>query len=317
MPLPLLHPRALRPGDSVALISPAGPIDSSETLEMCRGALEKLGYKVHVGQSAGEKFDYLAGTDEQRLADLNEALRRRDIRGIFCTRGGYGAGRLIDRTDYDAARDDPKVFAGFSDITMLHGALAAGAGWTTLHGPTVGYAYVLEGKTTEASRVLLNRAISSTEPLGSIKAAMDWRDPWTIRPGRAKGPLIGGCLSVFVGLLGSDHCPDPEGAILVVEDLDEDTYRLDRYFTHLQTTGFLDRIAGLVLGQFVECEPKPDSGRRPCREVLERCVRHLNVPVLGNFPLGHCPHNASLPFGCEAELDATSGDLVVLESYAT
>lgn len=316
MPLSLLHPRALQAGDTVALISPAGPIDSAQTLEASKVALEKLGFNVWVGPSAGARFDYLAGSDDQRLADLNEALRRRDIRGIFCTRGGYGAGRLVERIDYDAARDDPKVFAGFSDITMLHGALAAGAGWTTLHAPTVAYAYVNEGKTTEPSRALLNRAITSTEPLGSIREAMNWRDPWVLRPGRAKGPLIGGCLSVFVGLLGSDHCPDPEGAILVLEDLDEDTYRLDRYFTHLQTTGFLSKVAGVVLGQFVECEPDPASGRRPSREVIERCLKHLEVPVLGNFCVGHCPHNASLPFGCEAELDATGGDLVVLENYA-
>lgn len=316
MPLKPLHPRALVPGDTVALISPSGPIDKIETLEASRRALEALGYNVHMGAAAGAKFDYLAGTDEQRLADLNDALRRRDIRGIFCTRGGYGAGRIIERIDYEAAREDPKVFAGFSDITMLHGALASGAGWTTLHAPTVAYAYVMDGKTTEPSRVLLNRAISSREPLGSIREAMDWRTPWTLRPGRVAGPLIGGCLSVFVGLLGTEHCPDPEGAILFLEDLDEETYRLDRYFTHLQTTGFLSALAGVVLGQFVDCEPSADSGRRPSKEVIERCLKHLNVPVLGNFCAGHCPHNATLPMGCMAELDATGGDLIITESYA-
>jgi muramoyltetrapeptide carboxypeptidase len=287
---------------------------SADRLQKCRAALEGLGFRVWVGPNAGKKMDYLGGTDEERAADLNAALSNPEVRGIFCSRGGYGAGRILNDLDYDAARHDVKLFAGFSDITAFHGALGTIAGWSTLHAPTVAYAFVTEGDTTELARKVLVHSITSTEPLGSIRKAMEWTDGQALISGKAEGPLVGGCLSVLVTLLGTPHLPDPRGSILFLEDTGEHPYRLDRYLTHLRMSGFLDAVAGVVLGQFTDCSPEGSSGSDPADVVIARCLKGLNRPVLVNFPVGHTPHNTSLPLGCFARLDAHAADLVVEEA---
>ncbi len=310
----LKHPSPLKRGDLVALISPSGPMPSAERLEGCRKALEALGLRVWVGPSAGNRMDYLGGTDEERAADFNAALRNPEIRGIFCSRGGYGAGRILNDLDYAAARADNKLFAGFSDITAFHGAFSTMVGLSTLHAPTIAYAFVTDGDTTDLARKVLVHSITSTEPLGSIRKAMEWADGNALVGGKARGHLVGGCLSVLVTLLGTPHCPDPKGGILFLEDTGEQPYRLDRYLTQLRMSGFLGELNGIVLGQFTDCSPEGSSGRDDADTVIERCLRDLKIPILRNFPIGHTPHNVSLPMGCMATLDADACDLIVEEA---
>jgi muramoyltetrapeptide carboxypeptidase len=223
---------------------------------------------------------------------------------------------LLSAIDYDALKKDPKVFIGFSDITSLHGAFLTKSGVTTLHGPTVATAYVYEDQIiTPESDGVLRHVISQAEPLGSLRDRMKWDDGVVYKPGKAKGRLIGGNLSVFAGLLGTPYCPDPKGCILILEETGEEPYKLDRYLTQLINAGWTEQLSGMVLGQFSDAEPSVET-RDKVDVVVPRLLQSLNLPILGNFPFGHVPHNATLPFGCEAELDSQGVDLIVTESYA-
>ncbi len=311
-----LHPPCLRPGDEVALISPSGPLASPEVARQSAKALENLGFKVRLGKHAAGRFDYLAGTAEQRLEDLNAALNDDGIKAVFCTRGGYGAPHLLKGVDYGAAKRSPKIFAGYSDISALHAAFLTQAGLCTLHAPMIAGSYVAEKtKITEVSHAVHMHSLTEPEPIGSIRKAMDWRDPWIMRKGKATGLLIGGNLAVMGGLVGTPYFPNPDGAILFIEDIGEEPYRLDRFVTQMDLAGILERLSGIILGQFTDCK-SDDPKRGTVEEMLERTLAGVDVPIIGNFPTGHVPVNASLPLGCQVELDADGGDVVFVEAFA-
>jgi len=311
-----IHPPRLHSGDTVALVSPAGPVPSPDVVGKCAAALENLGFRVRAGANAGNRMDYLAGTDEERAADLNAALRDPEVRAVFCTRGGYGSGRLLRMVDYDALRAKPKIVAGFSDITSLHCAFLAKSAVATLHSATIASAYVYDSSKLDAdSHKVHMHMLTSGEPLGSIRDAMRWTDPWILRKGRARGRLVGGNASVFAATIGTPWFPKCDGAILFLEDIGEEPYRLDRMINQLDHAGVLDAVRGVILGQFTDCETK-DPQRGTCAEMLERVFARLRVPIIGNFPAGHVPRNAALPIGCEVEVDADGGDVKIVEAFA-
>ncbi|MBX3728228.1 MAG: LD-carboxypeptidase [Candidatus Sumerlaeia bacterium] len=308
------HPRALKPGDLVALVSPSGPVASPEIVDKCRAVLEEYGLRVWTGPSAHKFTDYLAGSDEERAADLNAAFRNPQVRGIFCTRGGYGAGRLLRRIDWGALRADPKLFAGFSDLTAVHAAIACECGLTSFHSATLASAFVNEGdKLTPESRTVYEKQVFGTEAIGSIRTAMNWADPWVLRGGRAEGVLVGGNLSVFAANVGTRWMPEPDDKIVFLEDVGEEPYRLDRYVNQLDMSGWLGRVRGIILGQFTNAEPTHPK-REKVDVVLPRLLSELRVPILGNFPAGHVPRHAGLPLGCRVVLDADGGDVVLEEA---
>ncbi|MDK2971282.1 MAG: muramoyltetrapeptide carboxypeptidase [Candidatus Sumerlaeota bacterium] len=312
--MPIVHPAPLQPGDRVALVSPSGPVPEPIVVDQCREVLEKMGYSVWVGPSAHKFTDYLAGWDEERAADLNQAFRDREIRAVFCTRGGYGAGRLLRMLDYEAMRRNPKIFAGFSDLTAVHAALAKQCNLATFHSTTLAAAFVYESDplTPEAREVYMKQIVS-TEPVGSIREAMNWTDPIVYHGGKAEGTLVGGNLSVFGANVGTPYLPDPEGKILFLEDVGEEPYRLDRYVNQLDMSGYLGRVRGVILGQFTDAEPS-NPKREKIDVVMPRLLAHLKVPVLANFPAGHVGRNAGLPLGCRVVLDADGGDVVLEEA---
>ncbi|MCB2154532.1 LD-carboxypeptidase [bacterium] len=309
------RPPALQSGDRVALVSPAGPLQSEDELQKCIAAIENLGFEVECGAHVRGRIDYLAGSDDERGGDLQQAFDSPDIRGIFCVRGGYGSGRLLSKLDFSVLQKQPKIFAGFSDLTSLHGALGRKARMATLHTPTIATALVNE-PLDERSRDLMVRILTSPEPVGSLADAMEWREPWVIRGGHAEGTLIGGNLTVFTTLLGTPYIPSPEGKILFLEDVGEEPYRLDRAINHLVQSGYLSRVRGIVLGQFTNCESEHATRDKP-EVVLERCLAPLGIPVLGGVPCGHGRPCASLPFGCRVVMEATRGDLLLKEALVT
>ena len=312
----LIHPPRLNKGDRVALISPSGPVPTPESVDECAAELQRQGYEVWVGNAAKNKLDYVAGTPAERVADLNHALRDPDIRGIFCTRGGYGAIHLVRELDYEAFKNDPKVFAGFSDITALHGSFLSHSAVTTLHAATFASAFITEGqKLVPEARDAYFKLITTAEPLGSVREAMNWKEPWTLQGGKARGRLIGGNLAVFASLIGTSFCPAPDGGILFLEDVGEEGYKIDRMLMQLITSGYLDRVEGIVLGQFTNSDPSVE-GRDKVDTVIPRVLEEVNKPILANFPIGHVPINVPLPIGLEAELDADGGDLIVTEAFA-
>lgn len=297
-----LYPSALRPGDAIALVSPAGPVPADK-LESAVEVLKSWGLRPRVYPHALDRHSFFAGTDENRLADLNAALRDPDIRGVFCNRGGYGMQRIVQQVDFAAVRRDPKVVIGFSDITALHTALWTQAGVASVHGPV----------TTQLSRGepfirSIRHALMSAEP---VRIEADAAEPnYSVRTGGcAHGRLLGGNLTLLTTSIGTPFMPDLRGAILLIEDVSEAAYRVDRMLTQLGNCGILQGLAGVAVGQF--SEPSSGGGTITPVDVLRERLCSLGIPVLGGLPIGHGENNIAVPLGTEATLDAGCGTLLV------
>ncbi|WP_116800476.1 LD-carboxypeptidase [Pseudomonas syringae] len=297
-----LHPRALRPGDAVALVSPAGPVDPGK-IQAAVAVLEGWGLRPRVYPHALGSYSFYSGTDEQRLADLNAALADPEIRAVLCTRGGYGVQRIVQQVDMDAVRRDPKLVTGFSDITALHGALWNHARLATIHGPV---ASQLERGGLFVSG--MRHVLMSTEPV-LLKADAASPTARVRTAGSAQGLLLGGNLCILDTSVGTPFMPDLSGAILLIEEVNEPAYRVDRMLTHLGNCGILASLAGIAVGEFT---PAANTGRTisPADVLLER-LGSLGIPVLGGLPVGHGDLNQAVPLGTQAILDADAGTLLV------
>lgn len=302
---PSLNPHVLRAGDAVALVTPAGPVAEARVQAAVR-ELTAWGLKPRIYPHALDAEHYLAGSDANRAADLNDALADPDIRAVLCNRGGYGVQRIIEHLDYDAVRRDPKLVVGFSDITALHAALWSRAGLVTVHGPV---AAQLERGGLFAST--LKHALMSTEPM--VVLADQTEPTFSVRTsGVAKGTLLGGNLSILSTCVGTPFMPNLEGAILLIEDVGELAYRVDRLLTHLGNCGILKQLAGIAVGQFSE----PGNGNNAIRppEVLMERLGGLGIPVLGGLSIGHGDRNHAVALGSHAILDADAGKLTVVSA---
>jgi muramoyltetrapeptide carboxypeptidase len=303
----MIRPRRLEPGDLVALVAPAGPVTEAQAADTA-AVLTTWGLRTHRGRHAlGRRF-FLSGTDDERRSDLEASLRDPEVRGVLCLRGGYGTQRIVDRLDYDAVRADPKVVIGFSDVTALHLALWHEARLATVHGPTL-----LDDD--PASTATVRRALMTAAPV-TVTAARSTvppdftADPADVavsslvhRAGQAYGTLLGGNLTLLAATAGTRHQPDLAGAILLIEEVNEAAYRVDRMIVQLERSGCLDGLAGVVVGSFTAC---PDAGR-----VLAEHLNDRGVPVLAGLPIGHGPTRIAVPLGVPAHLDADTGTLTV------
>lgn len=305
--------RALRPGDLVGVVAPSGPVPD-EALAAGVKLLEGWGFRVHVAPSVLARRGYLAGSDEARARDFNDLWANPDVAGILCARGGYGAMRILDRIDWSMVRERPKFFCGFSDITALHLALEQRAGLVTFHGPMV----AAFGAGEAYNEAELRRAITERRPLGTIpwpEAGEGAPVPLTVRPGVAEGRLIGGNLTLLCALMGTPWEPNLAGRLLMIEEVDEAPYRVDRMLQQLLLAGKLQQVKGVIFGDSPSCLRGPEG--KPSLsllEVLEDLLGPLGVPVLYGFPSGHTGYRATLPLGVEARLDARGGSLTFLES---
>ncbi len=285
----MLLPRRLRPGDRVRLLSPASPVRGA-ALRAGLATLRALDLRVTVDvPSGGSSAAYLAGGDDERAAALNAAFRDPETRAIFCARGGYGTARLLPLLDEKAVTRDPKAVVGFSDITGLLAGLYRRCGLVGFHGPV---ATTFSGDPAERDRIA-GLLFSDSVPALSAPGAR------ALQPGTARGPLVGGNLSVFCGLLGTPFFPSADGSLLFLEDVGEPLYKIDRLLTQLRLAGAFDRIAGLALGSWTDCGPVGDLEAL----VLERLNRP-DVPVLTGLPAGHGSENHPFPLGLPAVLDA-------------
>ncbi|HET9294733.1 MAG TPA: LD-carboxypeptidase, partial [Gemmatimonadales bacterium] len=308
-------PPALKPGHHVALVAPAGPLlerdDLSRGQELCRA----LGFEPVLGANAGRRYGYLAGTDEERLADLNAALADPGIDAVWCLRGGYGLTRILDRVDFGALRQRPKAVIGFSDVTALLLALHRESGVVTFHGP------MARSPLTPFSRYHFDRVLTAVNPpgrLGRIAPPADVLVPKQGRivglvPGTAEGRLFGGNLTLLQCLIGTRYFPDLDGAILFLEDVDEDLYAIDRMLAHLRMTGALRKLAGVIIGQFTEMKRSTEDGALGFDEVLGTYLAPLRIPVAYGLPIGHVDDQWTLPIGIRARLDAGAGEVELLE----
>lgn len=294
------RPAALRPGDQVAVVAPAGPFDRESFEAGLRVLAER--YRPLVGEGCFAQTRYLAGDDARRLDELTAALADAGVKAVVAARGGYGTMRLLPALwpKLQASGFRPKPVVGFSDLTALHAALQA-AGWTSVHGPVVTQLGGQPVDVVDRLVCLLESAGAPAPPLrGSALAA-----------GVAEGPLVGGNFSILTRLLGTPYLPPLDGAVLLLEDVGERPYRLDRMWTHLGLAGIFDRVRGIALGEFTGCEePDADYGSA---EVLAELVAETGLPCVGGLAIGHGAVNQPVPLGARVRLDGTAGVLEFLE----
>ena len=291
----------LAPGDCVAVVTPAFAV-RADRLEAGVAALQRMRLRVRLGTHVLEQDGYLGGTDEQRLHDLQRALSDPDVRGVWFSRGGYGTGRLLDALDLSPLRRARKVLVGHSDLTALFSAVAEMRRCVCLHGP-----FVAELGTPEAFHRPSLRAALSGAP---VRMRLARRQVLCL--GRARGPLRGGNLTVLAHLLGTRWEPDLRRAVVLLEDVGEETYRLDRLLLHLRLSGVLDRAAAILLGSF---DPPPTRRAfppdRPLDDVLREHLAPLGVPVVRGLPLGHLAGKWTVPLGAAARVDTAAGTLEI------
>jgi muramoyltetrapeptide carboxypeptidase len=247
---------------------------------------------------------YLAGDDGLRLADLNAALADDSVDAIWCIRGGYGVMRILETVDYAALRRRPKPIIGYSDITALHAAVATRCEVVTFHGPTA------RGVLSTFSRRSLESALSGADSCGVAENAE------TLHSGRARGRLVGGNLALLCALSGTPFAPSYDDAILVVEDVNEPVYRIDRMLTQLRLAGVLAKCRGLIFGQFTDIpsdSPEESLGSRTLEDILGEVADAFRIPCVAGAPVGHVADQWTLPLGANAELDADARALRILE----
>jgi muramoyltetrapeptide carboxypeptidase len=286
-------------GSRVALVAPAGPLGSPAELAQSVANAIALGWEPVVGQFANAREGYFAGADGDRLHDFAWALDDPTIDGIWCVRGGYGAMRLLPALDVSRVAFAGKPLIGFSDITALH-ALWQRAGVVSYHGPTA------RAPLTEYSRRWLTAALQSDAPLEFASTGID-----SVTTGVARGRLVGGNLALLAALSGTPWQFDMRDAIVVIEDIGEAVYRLDRMLVQLRLAGAFDGCAGIIFGQFTNCPEQTEDGARSLRSVIDETAMAAGVPVVANAPFGHITEQWTLPLGELAELDAASCTLTI------
>ncbi|MEU3413533.1 MULTISPECIES: S66 peptidase family protein [unclassified Streptomyces] len=300
----LARPRRLAPGARVAVVATSGPVPEERLqagLDVLRGwDLDPVAAPHVLDRRPG--LGYLAGTDADRAADFQNAWCDPAVDAVLCARGGYGAQRMLDLLDFDALRAaGPKLFIGFSDVTVLHEAIATRLGLATLYGPVAaGADFVKDQRTQEHLRATLFAP-------ETVQALTFGGTP--LVPGRARGVTLGGCLCLLAAELGTPGArPSARGGLLCLEDVGEQTYRLDRYLTQLLRAGWLDGVRGVLLGSWEDC-----AGQEELRALFADRLGGLGVPVAENTGFGHCAGALTVPFGVAAALDTEAGTLTLDE----
>jgi muramoyltetrapeptide carboxypeptidase len=290
-------------GSRVALVAPSGILPDAAHVEQAKENVRSLGWVPVCGAHVSELHGYLAGTDQQRVSDFNTALRDDTIDAVWCVRGGYGAMRLLRDIDYAALESNPRPVIGFSDITALHAAIYTECNIVSFHGPTA------RGDLSDFSRESLVRAL--VDQSDSCGVAATGR---VLRAGKARGRLAGGNLALVASLMGTPWSVDFDGAILVLEDIDEAVYRVDRMMRQLLLAGALQKCAGIVAGDF-----RPPSGETADENlsvdgILAEAAEEAGVPCLAGAPFGHIRDQWTIPLGATAELDADRMSLHVVQA---
>ncbi len=315
---PLLRPKALRPGDTIGLITPSTYVSDPDRLAEAERTVRYFGLKPKFGKNVRKRFGYLGGSIAERVDDLHAMFRDPEVAGIFAIRGGYGAAQLLDHIDYGLIRSNPKVFLGFSDITALHLAINRKAGLVTFHGPVALSAF------TEYTQRYFRKALFETAAVGPVAnpAETDTLRPRhtlrTVRPGRARGTLIGGNLTLISTTMGTPYEIDTRGRIFFTEDVGEEPYRIDRMLTQLKLAGKLDAAAGIVWGECQDCHPNefhPSfESNFSLGEIVDNILGELKIPVLSGLMIGHTPDQITIPEGVMGALDADKQELTIEEA---
>jgi muramoyltetrapeptide carboxypeptidase len=285
----LTVPPFLKSGDTIGIATPASPY-KAETFQAGVHLLKQWGFKVALGRKGIGRTGYLAGTDRERADELMGLFTNPGIKAILCSRGGYGAMRILDFLDFKKIKEYPKLFMGFSDVTVLLAALWKKAGLMGFHGPMVATLPQLIPSSRNRVQATLRGDYQIQIPLDPKRA---------ISPASARGTLLGGNLTMLTHLIGTSYEPDWERVILFLEDCGEDPYRVDRLFMHLRLRGCLDRVSAVLLGKFTGSDKKDLPLSR-----MKEIIGNLKIPVWAGLPVGHGSRNIPLPVGAPAFIDA-------------
>lgn len=303
-------PAPLRSGDTIGIIGTSSSIGNIEKIKKCEEVLNKLGFNVVVGESCYGQYGYLSGPDELRASDVNSMFEDKSIDGIFCIRGGYGTSRILDKLDYEMIKHNPKVFAGYSDITSIHIALNQICKLVTFHGPMPSTDMIPEFDSF--SRLSFLSAVTSTKSLGVLKNPPN-EEIKALVPGCATGVIVGGNLSLIAATMGTKYEIDTKDKLLFLEDIDEEPYRVDRMLSQLRLAGKLDECCGIILGDWNNCSPKNYNPSLSLIQVFEDIIAPAGKPTIYNFKAGHCSPKITVPFGIKAVLNANECSLELKE----
>ena len=309
-----IKPKRLEVGDTVALISPASATALRVDIEIVSESLEALGLVVKLSDHLLDRYGYLAGADVDRAADVNSQFADSDVSGIVAVRGGWGCARILPLLDFETIRKNPKVLIGYSDITALLLPVYAKTGLVTFHGPrglgpwhpfTVDY---FKRVLMDGEAVVMSNPRNIGDGLTQVTDRVQ-----TIFPGKAQGRLIGGNLTVLSAIVGSSYLPSCEGAILFLEDIGEDIYRVDRMLTQLKLAGILEQISGFIFGKCTDCSPGQGYGSLTMEQLFDDHIKPLRIPSWHGAMIGHIPRQFVLPEGIAAEINSEEGSIRLLE----
>jgi muramoyltetrapeptide carboxypeptidase len=313
-----LKPKALRRGDAISVVVPAGPVNR-ERIDRALERLRQRGFRTKTYGDIYRSQGYLAGDDKTRADELMAAFSDPETTAVWCARGGYGVSRLLDRIDFDLVRRHPKVLIGFSDITALHIAIHQRTDLVTFHGPNLQDGFGGQDEPPPANEAALWQEILADEQSNAAQgyaydlAANGAVEPRALRGGGSRGRLTGGNLSVLAGLMGTPFEIDTAGRILFLEEVGERLYRIDRYLSQLWLAGKLQAASGVLLGSFSYNDDEPAESDVAVAALLDEYFSRLDVPVLAGFPAGHAKNNLTLPVGALVELDTNKNQVRVCE----
>lgn len=314
--LAILKPSPLQPGDQVGILSPAGAVFLQNELDIVVDAVRGLGLVPKLAPHVLDRYGYLAGTDRDRASDMNQFFADPEIKALLPVTGGWGSSRTLPYLDYEVIRQNPKILIGFSDLTALLLGIHAQTGLVTFHGPN-GLTSWRSDQTASFRQVLFEggmTSLTSERPPDDSDRLMQVQNRiQVITPGRAQGRLIGGNLSVLSGIVGSPYVPNLDGAVLFLEDVGEDIYRLDRMITQLKLAGVFDNLAGFIFGQCTNCGPDADYGSLTLEQVLRDHIQPLGIPAWQGAAIGHVEPVLTLPIGTQVEINTSNGSLRMLE----
>ncbi len=300
--------KSLAKNDTIGVVAPAS-FAAAEKTAKAMAVLKNLGYRIRLGESYGSQWYSFAGTDQQRAADINQFFCDPAIDAILCLRGGYGSIRILDKIDCGIVKKNPKIFIGYSDITALHLLLNQQAGLITFHGPMPA-ANMADGFEPETQVSFEKSVCQGVQPFIIDNPAN--KPLLTLRGGKTEGVLTGGNLQTLVSIIGTPYEPDLEGKILFIEEVNEVTYHIDRALSQFILSGKLNRVKGIILGDFKDCNPDSPEDM-PLMEVFEDRLGNLGVPVIYNLQSGHCQPKVTLPLGAMIAIDADEPRIEILE----